>query len=96
MSETRFMASSGMRRSSSGGCGSFSQRRTASQPTKPTSPEVSGGTSSKRSVCSSAMVSRSASTGLPPVGAPAGACPIQCASPSRAVSVARESAPMKE
>ena len=59
-------------------------------------PEDSGGASSKRSVASTARVSRRASTGLPSVGSPTGTSPTQCAWPSRLIRVALEPAPMND
>ena len=87
------MASSGTPSSSRVVSGSRSQRRTASQPTQPTMPPVSGGRPGIGSVASAATVSRNASSGLPPVGTPTGGSPIQCVTPSRAVRVARLAAP---
>lgn len=61
-------------------------------------PPVKGGIppAGSRGVCRAPTVARRASKGSPSVGTPTGGVPIQCARPSRAVSVASLRTPMKE
>ncbi len=59
-------------------------------------PPVSGGSPGKRSVCSAAMVSRSAASGSPPVGSPTGALPSHARAPSTSVSIAAQRTPTNE
>ncbi len=67
-----------------------------SYPRYPTIPPVSGGNPVGGSVCNSARVWASTSSGLPPVGTPSGGVPSQHASPPCSVSTAAELTPTND